>query len=123
MPPAKGLVPPPATAAAPAGPPRGPGAPRPAPRPLPGGQAAGAAAMRRSTAGGWAAGQPVGTGKNGARGSEEARRAQVTATRQRVFDARKADVGGILTGLDGMVDDQFGRGERGARETFTRRHK
>jgi hypothetical protein len=69
------------------------------------------------------AGQKVTSGKQGAKGSDEAKRAQVTATLQKVFDATKRDVETLLSGLDHMVDDQFSREEKQARDAFTREHK
>src|SRR5207248_5202659 len=48
-----------------------------------------------------AAGAKVSSGKSGYKTSDEAKRAQVTATLQRVFDAKKTDVEDILSGLDG----------------------
>jgi hypothetical protein len=70
-----------------------------------------------------ATGRQVGSGKAGAKGADEEKRAQVTATLQRVFDATKKDVDGILTGLDRKVDEQFSREEKRARDAFTREHK
>jgi hypothetical protein len=69
------------------------------------------------------AGRKVSTGKNTFKGSDEAKRAEVTATLQRVFDATKSDVEDILSGLDGKVDDQFSREEKAARDAFTAEHK
>jgi hypothetical protein len=69
------------------------------------------------------AGQKVSAGKTGFKGSDEAKRAEVTATLQRVFDATKSDVEDILSGLDGKVDDQFSREEKQARDAFTAEHK
>jgi hypothetical protein len=68
-------------------------------------------------------GKQVGAGKSGAKDSDEAKRAQVTAILQRVFDATKKDVEDILSGLDKKVDDQFSREEKQARDTFTAEHK
>ncbi|MFV2118768.1 hypothetical protein ACE14D_10085, partial [Streptomyces sp. Act-28] len=68
-------------------------------------------------------GQRVDTGKKGAKSRDEEKRAQVTAVLQGVFDTMKKDVEAILTGLDKLVDDQFGRGEREAREAFTAEHR
>jgi hypothetical protein len=75
------------------------------------------AAQRVST------GQQVGTGKTGAKTRDEETRAQVTTILQKVFDTMKTDVEGILTGLDKLVDDQFSRGEKEARDAFTAEHK
>src|SRR5204862_6601095 len=68
-------------------------------------------------------GQKVSTGKARFKGSDEAKRAEVTATLQRVFDATKKDVDDILSGLDGKVDEQFSREEKQARDAFTAEHK
>ncbi|CAL9605119.1 hypothetical protein [Streptomyces sp. enrichment culture] len=68
-------------------------------------------------------GQRVDTGKGGAKSRDEEKRAQVTAVLQGVFDTMKKDVVGILDGLDKLVDDQFGRGEKAAREAFTAEHR
>ncbi|MGW7253696.1 phage tail protein [Streptomyces sp. NPDC054834] len=68
-------------------------------------------------------GQRVDTGKSGAKGRDEEKRAQVTTLLQGVFDTMQKDVQGILGGLDKLVDDQFGRGEKQARDAFTAEHK
>ncbi|MDT9685275.1 hypothetical protein RND61_24895 [Streptomyces sp. TRM76323] len=68
-------------------------------------------------------GQQVDTGKAGAKSRDEEKRAQVTAVLQGVFDTMKKDVEAILEGLDKLVDDQFGRGEKAAREAFTAEHR
>jgi hypothetical protein len=68
-------------------------------------------------------GRQVGAGKTGAQGRDEAKRAEVTAALQRVFDAAKKDVEDILSGLDGKVDEQFSREEKAARDAFTAEHK
>ncbi|GAB7036194.1 phage tail protein [Catenuloplanes niger] len=83
----------------------------------------GAAAMQDMTGTRTAAGRRVGAGKDTAKSRDEAKRAQVTATLQRVFDATKNDVEDILSGLDHMVDDQFTREERSARDDFTAEHR
>ncbi|MDP9793175.1 hypothetical protein J2S43_001687 [Catenuloplanes nepalensis] len=70
-----------------------------------------------------AIGRRVTGGKQTAKGRDETRRAQVTATLQRVFDATKKDVEDILTGLDTKVDAQFTREEKAARDAFTSEHK
>ncbi|WP_460777987.1 phage tail protein, partial [Micromonospora polyrhachis] len=85
--------------------------------------AAGAAAMTALATDRKQAGQAVGEGKETAKGSDEAKRAQVTAVLQKVFDATKKDVEGILTGLDKKVDEAFTRGEKTARDAFTADHK
>ncbi|QDL68920.1 hypothetical protein DNK48_05380 [Streptomyces malaysiensis subsp. malaysiensis] len=68
-------------------------------------------------------GQRVGAGKTGAKGRDEDKRAQVTTLLQGVFDTMKKDVEAILDGLDKLVDDQFGRGEKAARDAFTAEHQ
>lgn len=83
----------------------------------------GAATMAAITAQRIRTGQQVGAGKTGTKTRDEEKRAQVTAILQTVFDTMKADVEGILTGLDKLVDDQFTRGEKQARDTFTAEHK
>jgi hypothetical protein len=65
------------------------------------------------------AGQRVGEGQQATKGSDETRRAQVTATLQKVFDATKRDVEEILSGLDRKVDQQFDAEEGEARRAFT----
>lgn len=64
------------------------------------------------------AGQRVGEGQQTAKSSDETRRAQVTATLQKVFDATKRDVEEILSGLDRKVDQQFDAEEGAARKAF-----
>ncbi|MGW3562469.1 phage tail protein [Streptomyces sp. NPDC000941] len=86
-------------------------------------QRLGAAAMGAMGAQRLRTGQQVGTGKTGAKGRDEEKRAQVTAVLQGVFDTMKKDVEAILDGLDKLVDDQFGREEKAAREAFTAEHK
>ena len=70
-----------------------------------------------------ATGQQVGTGKTGAKGRDEDKRAQVTAILQQVFDATKGDVEKILSGLDKKVDEQFTAGRSGRGTRFTAEHK
>ncbi|SCL54381.1 hypothetical protein [Micromonospora eburnea] len=84
---------------------------------------AGAAAMTALTADRKKAGAQVGAGKEEAKSADEAKRAKVTAILQKVFDATKKDVEGILSGLDKKVDDQFSAGEKAARDAFTAEHK
>ena len=86
-------------------------------------QGTGTDAMRDIAGTRVAAGRKVGAGKTGAKGRDEDKRAQVTATLQRVFDATQKDVEDILSGLDKKVDDQFTREEKTARDTFTSEHK
>ncbi|WP_406631347.1 hypothetical protein [Amycolatopsis sp. WGS_07] len=83
----------------------------------------GAAAMNAMGAQRIRTGQQVGSGKAGAKGRDEDKRAKVTAILQGVFDTMKQDVEGILNGLDKLVDDQFGRGEQAARDAFTAEHR
>ncbi|MFF3852934.1 hypothetical protein [Micromonospora sp. NPDC002575] len=85
--------------------------------------AAGATAMTALAGDRKAAGAQVGAGKEQARSADEAKRAKVTATLQKVFDATKKDVEEILSGLDKKVDEKFGAGERAARDAFTAEHK
>ncbi|MEU8636520.1 hypothetical protein AB0C38_30500 [Amycolatopsis sp. NPDC048633] len=68
-------------------------------------------------------GRQVGGGKDAAKTGDEEKRAQVTAILQKVFDTMKTDVEGILTGLDKLVDDQFTKGEKEARDAFTAEHR
>ncbi|WP_369035244.1 HPC2 multi-domain protein [Streptomyces adonidis] len=68
-------------------------------------------------------GQRVDTGKGGAKSRDEEKRAQVTTLLQGVFDRMQKDVQGTLDGLDKLVDEQFGRGEKQARDAFTAEHK
>jgi Skp family chaperone for outer membrane proteins len=84
---------------------------------------AGAAAMTAMTADRKATGAAVGGGKTEAKGSDEAKRAQATATLQKVFDATKTEVEAILTGLDRKVDEKFTAEEGAARAAFTAEHK
>ncbi|MFE9006508.1 hypothetical protein ACFYOY_30945 [Streptomyces sp. NPDC007875] len=83
----------------------------------------GAAAMGSMGAQRARTGQQVGAGKSGAKGRDEEKRAQVTTLLQGVFDTMKKDVEAILDGLDKLVDDQFGRGEKAARDAFTAEHQ
>ncbi|MBM7773837.1 Skp family chaperone for outer membrane proteins [Actinokineospora baliensis] len=84
---------------------------------------AGRAAMAGLAAERGKAGGKVTEEKQGTKGKDEARRAQVTATLQKVFDATKTDVEAILSGLDKKVDDAFTAGEKAARDAFTAEHK
>ncbi|MEV4758645.1 hypothetical protein AB0J86_26575, partial [Micromonospora sp. NPDC049559] len=85
--------------------------------------AAGAAAMTALATDRKTAGAQVSAGKEGAKSSDEAKRAQVTARLQKVFDATKKDVEDILSGLDRKVDDAFTKGEKAARDAFTADYK
>ncbi|MGW3461528.1 phage tail protein [Streptomyces olivaceoviridis] len=84
-----------------------------------GAAAAGAQAMSALTATRNAAGRQVDGGKGEAKSKDEQKREEVTAKLQKVFDATQKDVEGILEGLDGKVDKQFGEGEKKARDAFT----
>ncbi|GLY05344.1 hypothetical protein [Actinoplanes sp. NBRC 101535] len=88
-----------------------------------GARAVAAAGMKGLAGARVAAGRAVGAGKQGAKTTDEQKRAQVTATLQAVFDATRKDVGTILTGLDRLVDDQFNREEKAARTAFTAEHR
>ncbi|RBQ15178.1 HPC2 multi-domain protein [Spongiactinospora rosea] len=68
-------------------------------------------------------GQQVGTGKKGAKRTDEDKRREVTDLLQKVFDQTKCDVEKILTDLDKKVDDQFTTKEKRARDRFTREHE
>ncbi|CAG6399027.1 conserved hypothetical protein [Actinacidiphila cocklensis] len=83
-----------------------------------GAAASGAQAMAHLTATRAAAGKAVDAGKGGAKSKDESRRAEATAALQKVFDATKKDVEGILSGLDKLVDQQFTAGEAKARAAF-----
>ncbi|GAA2687335.1 MULTISPECIES: hypothetical protein [Actinosynnema] len=83
----------------------------------------GAAVMAEFSAAGKQAHSQVGAGKHGAKDADEAARAQVTATLQKVFDGTRADVEKILGDLDGKVDARFTEGERAARAAFSADHE
>nr|WP_251982665.1 hypothetical protein [Streptomyces violaceusniger] len=83
----------------------------------------GAAAMGAMGAQRARTGQQVDRGKGGTKGRDEEKRTQVTTLLQGVFDTMKKDVEAILDGLDKLVDDQFGRGEKAARDAFTAEHQ
>jgi hypothetical protein len=68
-------------------------------------------------------GRQVGGEKEATKTGDEEKRAQVTAVLQKVFDTMKTDVESILTGLDKLVDDQFTKGEKEARDAFTAEHR
>lgn len=78
----------------------------------------GTRALAAMTAARTAAGRHVDSGKGTAKSRDEKRRAEATAKLQRVFDATKKDVEGILSGLDTLVDQQFTAGEKAARDAF-----
>jgi hypothetical protein len=69
-----------------------------------------------------ATGQRVGDGKTTAKTAEEKKRTQVVALLQVVFDKTKTDVEKILSDLDKKVDEQFTKGEKDARDRFTREY-
>lgn len=83
---------------------------------------AGAAAMTAMTADRVRGGAAVQQGQHSAKSTDERRRADATALLQKVFDATKAEVEAILTGLDKTVDEQFTREEKAARDSFTTEH-
>ncbi len=78
----------------------------------------GTQAMAHLTATRAAAGKAVDGGKGHAKSQDEQKRAEVTGRLQKVFDATKKDVEGILSGLDKKVDQQFSAGEGKARAAF-----
>ncbi|MFL6117411.1 MAG: hypothetical protein ACJ786_39575 [Catenulispora sp.] len=84
---------------------------------------AGSTAMAAMAADRRKAGAAVGSGKTGAKGSDESKRAQVTATLQKVFDATKTEVEAVLAGLDKKVDETFNKEEGAARAAFTAEHQ
>ncbi|MEU0791166.1 hypothetical protein ABZ342_13950 [Amycolatopsis sp. NPDC005961] len=83
----------------------------------------GAAAMGAIAARRAGTGRLVDGGKETAKTGDQDKRAEVTALLQKVFDTMKTDVEGILTGLDKLVDDQFTKGEKEARDAFTAEHR
>jgi hypothetical protein len=83
-----------------------------------GAAALGAMAATRRTAGAAVAG-----GKQAAKSTDEAKRAQVTGILQKVFDTTKTAVEAILTGIDAKVDEKFSTGEKAARDAFTAEHR
>ncbi len=86
-------------------------------------RAVGAGAMAGMAADRRTAGATVDAGKGGAKDADHDKRAQVTATLQKVFDATQRDVQAILDGLDKKVDDKFTAEEGAARAAFTAEHK
>jgi hypothetical protein len=85
--------------------------------------ATGATAMNAIVVDRRQAGAAVASGKQGAKGSDESKRTQVTGILQKVFDATKKDVEDILSGLDKKVDDTFTKEEAAARAAFTADHQ
>ncbi|WP_284741601.1 hypothetical protein [Amycolatopsis sp. RTGN1] len=83
----------------------------------------GASAMGAITTRRAGAGRLVDRGKEATKSDDQDKRAKVTAILQKVFDTMKTDVEGILTGLDKLVDDQFTKGEKEARDAFTAEHR
>jgi hypothetical protein len=83
----------------------------------------GATAMTALTNDRKIAGAKVASDKEGAKSKDEIQRAQVTAKLQKVFDATKTEVEGILSNLDKQVDEKFSRDEKAARDRFTAEHK
>ncbi|MFD8164405.1 hypothetical protein [Streptomyces malaysiensis] len=84
---------------------------------------AGTQAMSALTAARAGAGKQVDGGKGETKSKDEQKREEVTAKLQKVFDAAKKDVEGILEGLDGKVDKQFEEGEKKARDAFNKDQK
>ncbi|KQO96743.1 hypothetical protein [Leifsonia sp. Leaf264] len=62
-------------------------------------------------------------GKTATKTKDEAARLAVTSEIKRLFDATKTEVTGILTALDGAVNEKFTVGEKEARAAFTTQHK
>ncbi|MEV4143727.1 Rossmann-like fold-containing protein [Amycolatopsis sp. NPDC049691] len=85
--------------------------------------ARGSAAMSGIHATRVSTGQRVGTGKKGAKKTDEDKRKEVTDLLQQVFDQTKSDVEKILAELDKKVEDQFTTKEKQARDRFTREHE
>ncbi len=83
-----------------------------------GAAAEGTKAMAAMTAKRGEAGKQVDGGKSETKSKDEQKREQVTSKLQKVFDATKKDVEGILDGLDKKVDAQFTKGEKAARAAF-----
>ncbi|MGW0948859.1 phage tail protein [Streptomyces sp. NPDC002623] len=83
----------------------------------------GGAAMQTMASANKGATAAVSQGQQGAQGSDETKRAQVTGILQKVFDATQKDVEQILDGLDKKVDDAFSAGEKKVRDAFTADHK
>jgi aminoglycoside phosphotransferase (APT) family kinase protein len=67
-------------------------------------------------------GKQVGTGKQGAKTSDEDKRKQVTELLQEVFDRTKCGVEKILSDLDKKIDHEFTTKEKRARDRFTTEH-
>ncbi len=86
-------------------------------------RAVGAGAMAGMAADRRTAGATVDAGKGEAKDADHDKRAQVTATLGKVFDATQRDVQAILDGLDKKVDDKFTAEEGQARAAFTADHK
>ncbi|NBH06879.1 hypothetical protein, partial [Amycolatopsis sp. SID8362] len=85
--------------------------------------AQGAAAMAGIHATRVTTGKQVGTGKGGAKKSDEDKQKEVTGLLQKLFDQTKTDVEKILTDLDKKVDDEFTAKEKVARDRFTQEHE
>lgn len=62
-------------------------------------------------------------GKTATKTKDETARLAVTSEIKRLFDATKTEVTGILTALDGAVNEKFTAGEKEARTAFTTEHK
>ena len=65
----------------------------------------------------------AGAKKNDQKAKDEAKRAQIAAELNKIFDKTKTDVEKILGDLDGKVDEAFTKGEAEVRKAFTAEHK
>ncbi|MCR8691618.1 hypothetical protein NWP13_03640 [Rhodococcus pyridinivorans] len=67
--------------------------------------------------------QTAGAGKQATKSADEGERSRITGEIKKIFDKTKADVEGILTGLDKTVSERFEEGERKAKEAFVADHQ
>ncbi|MFD5808152.1 MULTISPECIES: phage tail protein [Rhodococcus] len=67
--------------------------------------------------------QAAGAGKQATKSADEGERSRITGEIKKIFDKTKADVEGILTGLDKTVSERFEEGERKAKEAFVADHQ
>ncbi|MFT3833029.1 MAG: hypothetical protein QM711_06880 [Micropruina sp.] len=88
-----------------------------------GAQAAGAQTATGLTAVRGPALQQSAGGQQAAQSKDEQNRAKVSSGIKSIFDATKTDVDAILNGLDGLVDQQFTKGEADAKAAFTAYHE
>ncbi len=88
-----------------------------------GAQAAGAQTAAGLTAVRGPALQQSAGGQQAAQSKDEQNRAKVSSGIKSIFDATKTDVDAILNGLDGLVDQQFTKGEADAKAAFTAYHE